>query len=148
VDTNEQNENDREVTEQSRHFVVARTDEGWGVWDRRGTEEPLAVYPPGDRGFESAYDHFTRINHLHRMQAIHAGSMVASFWIAVVAGVLWIVSTTIFQVRIDLMADPFQSERAYEAVRWANVVSGIAHPVFLVAFGTFVMLWLRGRRNE
>ena len=147
MDTNEQDD-DREVTEQSRSFEVARTDEGWGVWDRRQLPGgPLAMYPPGDRGFESAYEHFTRLNRGERRNRMQVWSMKASLWVAIVSGLLWIVSTAAFQIRINLIEGGFQSEAAFEALRWTDVVSGIGYPIFFVTFGIYVMLWMK-RRND
>lgn len=138
-------DSDRDLAEQSRFFEVARTDEGWGVWDRRDAGELLAMYPPDAAGFESAYEHFTRLNRGERIRAIRARSTGVSLWIALVSGLAWIVSTAIFQIRINVIGGGFQSEDAYEALQWTNVLSGIGYPVFLVSFGLYVMLWMKNR---
>jgi hypothetical protein len=138
---------DREVTETSEHYEVARTDDGWGIWDRRDPGRPLAMYPTGDRGFESAYEHFTRLNRAERGLVVRRGLEAACFWAAAVAGAVWVVSTAIFQVRLNLIEDPFQSQRAYESLQWMSSLSEIAYPIFLVAFGLNVLLRLESRRQ-
>lgn len=137
---------DREVTETSELYEVARTDDGWGVWSRQDPTAPLAMYPTGDRGFESAYEHFRRLNRAGRGLVVRRRLGVGSFWVAAIAGVVWVVTTAIFQVRLNLIEDPFQSQRAYEALQWTSSVSEVAYPIFLVAFGLNVLLHLEGRR--
>jgi hypothetical protein len=44
-----------------------------------------------------------------------------------------------------VIREGFQSQDAYAAVLWLDVVSGIAYPVFLVSFGLHVMMWMRTR---
>jgi hypothetical protein len=144
-ETQDGEDDDREVAEQSRHFEVARIDAGWGVWDRRDPPEPLAMYTPDAQGFESAYEHFTRLNRHERNSAIRVRLMGLSLWIALVSGLAWIVSTAVFQIRINAIGGGFSSQDAYEALQWTNVVSGIAYPVFLVSFGLYVMMWMKSR---
>jgi len=141
---------DREVTEKSDLFEVARTDEGWGVWDQRNPSgRPLSMYPPGDRGFELAYEHFTRLNRAERWARVRSMSLRIALVVALLSGLAWIFSTTVFQVRVNLIGDPFQSTTAYEALLWTQVVAGIAQAFFEVSVGLSVILWLisRDRRS-
>jgi hypothetical protein len=102
------------------------------------------MYPPDPQGFESAYEHFTRLNHRERIRAIRVRSMGLWLWTALVSGCAWIISTAVFQIRINAIGGGFSSEEALEALQWTNVVSRIAYPLFLVSFGFYVMMWMKG----
>jgi hypothetical protein len=140
---------DREVTEQSHLFEVARTDDGWGVWDRRDRSgSPLTMYPPGDRGFEFAFEHFTHLNRAERWRRVRATSLKIAIVVGLVSGLAWIFATALFQIRVNLIGDPFQSTRAYEALIWTQVVAGIGQAVFEVSVGLSVILWLMSRERS
>lgn len=42
----------------------------------------------------------------------------------------------------------FSSEEAAEVWVWVQAMSGIAYSVFLVALGSYVLLWLRVRQSS
>jgi hypothetical protein len=71
--------------------------------------------------------------------------MDLALWTALAAGLAWIIATAVFQIRLNVIREGFQSQDAYAAVLWLDVVSGIAYPVFLVSFGLHVMMWMRTR---
>lgn len=66
-------------------------------------------------------------------------------WIALLAGAGWVASTAILHVRITLLGDPFQSQAALDALRWVRAAERIGYALFLVAAGSYVILWLRSR---
>lgn len=85
-----EDEIDREIAEADDRYEVARTDEGWGVWDRREPSSgPLAMYPVGDAGFEAAYEYFRRLNRAGRWDSVRWRVQSVSFWTSGVAGVIW-----------------------------------------------------------
>jgi hypothetical protein len=60
----------------------------------------------------------------------------------------WIVGTAIFHARVRLLATAFQTQRGWDNyIKWAEVFAGIAYPIFVVAFGAYVILWLRTRQR-
>jgi hypothetical protein len=108
----------------------------------------MAMYAPDAQGFESAYEHFTRLNRRERIRAIRVRSMGLTLWTALVAGLAWIVSSAVFQIRISVIGGGFSSQEAFEAMQWIDLISGIAYPVFLVSFGLYVMMWMKSRGDD
>lgn len=71
------------------------------------------------------------------------------FWTALIAGAVWVVLNTVIQIRqATWYSDIFSSEEAAELWVWAQAISGIAYTVFLVALGSYVLLWLRVRQSS
>lgn len=136
-----------EIVDESRHYVLAMTESGWSVWDRESSsEEPLARFPLSDEGFDLASDYFAKANRTARGRP-HLG-LGALRWIALVAGGVWVVSTAVVQVWFYLLNDPFAGfDGSSSVLRWAQALSTMAYPVFLVAVGAYVLLWLRGHAD-
>jgi hypothetical protein len=136
---------DRETTETSEHYEVARTDDGWGVWDRREPgSPPLAMYRTGDIGFEQAYEHFTKLNRSERSDVRWRAARGTTFWIAIVAGAVWIVANTAYPVALlteeDEISVGFQT-----FLGWVGALSQLAYSTFLVSFALNVRLRLGHR---
>ena len=143
----EESTDDRDVVDQSRAYLLALTEAGWGVWERGGTsDQPLVLYAPNDDGLSRAEDYFARAN---RADRIRRGPLLDVLrWIAFVAGLAWILGTAFYQVRFTLVTTQFRSQNEYEAFSWVAVLSVIAEPIFIVAFGAYVILWLRSRQRS
>jgi hypothetical protein len=71
----------------------------------------------------------------------------ALLWTAIIAGAVWVVLNASIQIRTARdYADIFSSpEGPAELWVWMQAVSGIAYTVFLVALGSYILLWLRFR---
>jgi hypothetical protein len=69
-------------------------------------------------------------------------------WTAIIAGAVWVVLNVIIQIRLATgYPDLFSSEPGAELWAWAQAVGGIAYTTFLVALGSYVLLWLRVRQG-
>ncbi len=76
------------------------------------------------------------------------GLLAALFWVAIVAGLVWIALNTYVQIRVNVSGDQFfGSEEVAEFFRWAQTLSGISYTVFLVSVGSYVLVWLRSRQG-
>jgi hypothetical protein len=65
-----------------------------------------------------------------------------------VAGAVWVVLKAIFAIRYaGAFADLFSSQTVSESWIWAQAASDIAYSVFLVALGSYVVLWLALRED-
>jgi hypothetical protein len=70
-------------------------------------------------------------------------------WAALSEGAVWVVLNAIVQIRLATgYPDVFSSEVGAELWAWAQAVSGIAYTAFLVALGSYVLLWLRVRQGS
>jgi hypothetical protein len=68
---------------------------------------------------------------------------------ALIAGAVWVVLNAIVQIRPATgYPDLFSSEVGTELWAWVQTVSGIAYTTFLVALGSYVLLWLRVRQGS
>ena len=142
----EESTDDRDVVDQSRAYLLALTEAGWGVWERGGTsDQPLVLYAPNDDGLSRAEDYFARANKEDR---IRRGPWLDVLrWIALVVGAVWILATATYYVRFTLIGNVFESEREYNSIQWLQGAALIAEPIFVVTFGAYVILWLRSRQR-
>ena len=70
-------------------------------------------------------------------------------WLALLSGVAWIVSNGLLQIRFAVLTPTaFASEIEAEFYEWVQVVSGIGYTLFVVAVGSYVLLWLAARRRD
>jgi hypothetical protein len=70
-------------------------------------------------------------------------------WTALIAGAIWIALNAYVQIRQARgLSNLFTSEDAAEVWVWVQAGSGIAYSVFLVALGSYVLLWLRLRQSS
>jgi hypothetical protein len=70
-------------------------------------------------------------------------------WTALIAGAVWVVLNAIVQIRLATgYPDLFSSEVGAELWAWVQAVGGIAYTTFLVALGSYVLLWLRFRQGS
>jgi hypothetical protein len=81
---------------------------------------------------------------------IRRGSLLGIFlWTALIAGAVWVVLNVIIQIRLATgYPNIFSSEAGADLWAWAQAASGIAYTVFLVALGSYVLLWLRVRQSS
>jgi hypothetical protein len=64
-------------------------------------------------------------------------------WTVLIAGAVWVVLNVIIQIRLATgYPNIFSSEAGADLWAWAQAASGIAYTVFLVALGSYVVLWL------
>ena len=70
-------------------------------------------------------------------------------WLALLSGVAWIVSNGLLQIRFAVLTPTaFASEIEAEFYEWVQVVSGIGYTLFVVAVGSYVLLWLAAHRRD
>jgi hypothetical protein len=70
-------------------------------------------------------------------------------WTALIAGAVWVVLNAIVQIRLATgYPDLFSSEVGAELWALVQAVGGIAYTTFLVALGSYVLLWLRVRQGS
>jgi hypothetical protein len=72
----------------------------------------------------------------------------ALLWTALGAGALWVLLRGAIQLRFYLGdgLNGFQSEGEAEIWAWVQAFDGISYSVFLVALGSYVLIWLRARQ--
>jgi hypothetical protein len=71
------------------------------------------------------------------------------FWLALLSGVVWIVSNGLLQIRFAFVTpSTFASEVEAEFFEWVQVVSSIGYTLFVVSVGSYVLLWLAERRRD
>ena len=69
------------------------------------------------------------------------------FWLALLSGLAWIVSNGLLQIRFAARTPtPFAREVEAEFFEWVQVVSSLGYTLFVVAVGSYVLLWLAARR--
>jgi hypothetical protein len=70
-------------------------------------------------------------------------------WTALIAGAVWAVLNAVVQIRYATgYPELFNSELGADLWIWLQAVSGIANTLFLVALGSYVLLWLRVRQSS
>ncbi|HYZ13228.1 MAG TPA: hypothetical protein VFA08_06425 [Actinomycetota bacterium] len=70
-------------------------------------------------------------------------------WLALLSGVAWIVSNGLLQIRFGVLTPTaFAGEIEAEFYEWVQVISGIGYTLFVVAVGSYVVLWLAARRQD
>lgn len=134
-----------DVVDESRDHLLALSDAGWGVWEKGDPAgEPVALFPPNDEGFELASDYFKQAKRAARARRISWLGILR--WSAVISGCVWILSTTVVNLRVYVLQNPFAGFQTDELlIRWSQVLSLIAYPVFIVSVGIFLLLRLRER---
>ncbi len=124
---------DLDIDQEGRRFVLARDAEGWGVWDKEDADEPFARFTDDDDGYGQAVDLYWSL------ERRRVPWLDVLRWVALVSGAVWVVSTAYFNILVLNIADDFQGD----PFNWAHAIGGIAYPVFLVSSVAFLMLWLR-----
>ena len=66
-------------------------------------------------------------------------------WTALIAGAAWVVLNAVVQIRYAMGSPDLFSSDIWI---WLQVGSGIANTLFLVALGSYVLLWLRVRQSS
>jgi hypothetical protein len=70
-------------------------------------------------------------------------------WTALISGAVWIALNAYVQIRQARgLSNLFGSEEAADVWVWVQAGSAIAYSVFLVALGSYVLLWLRVRQSS
>jgi hypothetical protein len=70
-------------------------------------------------------------------------------WLALLSGLAWIVSNGLLQIRFAVLTPTaFASAIEAEFYDWVQVVSGISYTLFVVAVGSYVLLWLAARHRD
>jgi hypothetical protein len=73
----------------------------------------------------------------------------ALLWTAIIAGAAWVVLNASIQIHTaGGYEDIFSSEGPAKRWVWMQAASGIAYTVFLVALGSYILLWLRFREGS
>ena len=66
-------------------------------------------------------------------------------WTALIAGAAWVVLNAVVQIRYATGSPDVFSSNIWI---WLQAVGGIANTLFLVALGSYVLLWLRVRQSS
>ena len=69
-------------------------------------------------------------------------------WTALVAGAIWIVLNAIVQIRFAGIGTELFTSGPQGLLIWLQVAGGVANSVFLVAIGSYVVLWLAAREDS
>jgi hypothetical protein len=72
-----------------------------------------------------------------------------SLWTVLIAGAAWVVLNGVIQIRLATgYPNIFSSEAGADLWAWAQAASGIAYTIFLVALGSYIVLWLALREDS
>jgi hypothetical protein len=129
---------DLDIDQEGRRFVLARDAGGWGVWDKEDADEPFARFANDDDGYGQAVDLYWSL------ERRGVPWLDVLRWVALVSGAVWVLSTAYFNILVLNIASDFQGD----PFNWAHAVGGIAYPVFLVSSVAFLMLWLRDHERR
>ena len=136
-----------EIVEQSGRYALIRDADGVAIYDLDlGSDaEPVASYPPGDAGFEAAWERYGRLVRGARRERF---GLVRLLGIVVVVGVIvWVVAGigygTLF-VGLDLFGNGPQSRW------WARIQAAdtIAYHAWVGALALLLLLWLWQRLGD
>ena len=127
-----------DVLARNAHYLVARDDDGYAVWTSRlDADHPIARFPDTDEGAELSFERFAALTRLARTPAL----LRVLFVISMVSGVLWTVGSA--YATWDYLGFTGADTQDRRTVRLViGVTSDVAYPLFLVAFGTFVSVWM------
>jgi len=79
-----------EVIERSRRYILGEGEESYGIWDRRGRDEPLERFPFTAEGFDAAQARFAELKRLDRRARDVASKVIAV--VALVGVVSWVLA--------------------------------------------------------
>jgi hypothetical protein len=120
----------------SRRYILGETEEYYGIWDKRGGDEPLEGSPLSTEGFDAA-EH--RFRELLRADRADRGSLPSILWPAVVIGaLLWVLAgviATAFGVIAAL--SPESAQGFFTGAQVAGVADTLG---FRLAVGAFFIL--------
>jgi hypothetical protein len=133
---------DREIVDESRHFLLGLTPQGWGVWDRSlSSDEPVAFFPEGDDGYDQAAEYFARANRAARFRRWSWSDVWR--WVAYVSGAMWVLGTALLSAA--LWSDNGDN---FDTLRWVQIAADIGYSVFLVSVAVSVLMWLHNRERS
>ncbi|MGH2725054.1 MAG: hypothetical protein ACRDI0_12520 [Actinomycetota bacterium] len=76
--------------EESRRYILGEDERSYGIWDKRGGDEPLERFPVTDEGFDAA---FTRYLELSGMERRIRGQLPTTLAVVVAVGAIaWLVA--------------------------------------------------------
>jgi hypothetical protein len=109
-----------EVIERSRRYILGEGEESYGIWDRRGRDEPLERFPFTEEGFDAAQARFAELRRLDRRSRDVAAKVIAgATWTGLV---LWIVSG-LFTIIGPFAVSVFLTGPVADAVSVADVIA-------------------------
>jgi hypothetical protein len=130
-----------EIVEQSGRYALIRDADGVAIYDLdEGSDaEPVASFPPGDEGFEAAWERYGRLVRGARRERF---GLVRVLGIVVVVGVIvWVVAGigygTLF-VGLDLFGNGPQSRWW----AWIQAADTISYHAWVGALAVLLLLWL------
>ncbi len=130
-----------EIVEQSGRYALIRDADGVAIYDLDlGSDaDPVASYPPGDAGFEAAWDRYGGLVRGARRERF---GLVRVLGVVVVVGVIvWVVAGVGYGsliVGVDLTGRGPQSRWWV----WFQTADTVSYHVWVGALAVLVMLWL------
>jgi predicted anti-sigma-YlaC factor YlaD len=132
-----------EIVQQSGRYILIRDADGHSIYDldMGADADPIASFPPGDSGFEAAWDRFQRSIRAARRERYALAPVLTA--VAVVAAVVWMVTGTAYGLLIVGFAQSSFFESQW--FQWIQAADSVAYHVMLGALTVLVALWLRKR---
>jgi hypothetical protein len=136
-----------ETFDANRWFVVARDEEGYGVWrlDDLEVQDPVARFDDDDDGYRAAVARWKELTTELRRERW----LPRLKWVVIVSAIVWAISTAISMLLfVGIRPGFFDGRQPYDTlVTWSQVISTTAMPVALGGFAIYAVLWLEGRRS-
>lgn len=140
-----------EEIDSSRSHVLGLTESGYGVWDKGGSNEPVALFPVNDEGYAQAEREYQRLTKEAgdaqgpRLAGLTGSPAAASAlgWTVVGGLLVWVVAGAVFNVLLvretQVLTGPVESRRI-EIL--AGSLQAIAFRVWVGALAVLGTMWL------
>lgn len=130
-----------EIVEQSGRYALIRDADGVAIYDLDlGSDaDPVASYPPGDEGFEAAWERYGRLVRGARRERF---GLIRVLGVVVVVGVIvWVVAGVGYGSSI---AGLYRSGNGPQSRWWLwfQVADTISYHVWVGALAVLLVLWL------
>ncbi len=130
-----------EIVEQTTRYALIRDADGVAIYDLDlGSDAaPVASYPPGDEGFEAAWERYGMLVRGARRERLR---LIRVLGVVVVVGVaVWVVTGVgygMLLAGLDLAGNGTQSRWWL----WVQVAETISYHVWVGALAVLLLLWL------
>ena len=137
---------DVEIVASGPRFVLGVSPGGWGVWDRRRPETPVALFASTDQGMDQAERIYERLDREDRTsRGVWTRPLLAVMFVSLA---IWLVARAVAAILLSMVYGG-RSFTTSGLVRFAQVVdvsSGFFFAVWIAALVVFMALWLQRNR--
>jgi hypothetical protein len=136
------------IVSKNRWYVLAETEEGYGLWVRQGWEDgaPFAMFGKDAEGFTKA-DGLLRKR--TRQMRLFAQLPEILAWVVVIGAIAWVSALAVYVIAytFDVFQHPQSSLVARIPIALGQLAQ-LAYAIWLAALGLMVTLWILRRVRE